>query len=252
MKKNLFLLIGFLFMNLQAQISPEVYGISMDTIQKWVHEKPAYFQALKRKFKKTDLTDAQMVMLYYGTAFLPDYKPEEAEKEVEIVYKLTGNMDFEAGLKTAEVLLKKYPVNARLYMLAGYAAKKTGDEKKAKFYYKKYGDLLRVPLYSGDGKSFDKAYIVRSISDEFLILNQNDLELDRQEVRYYNRMPFDKMQVSTKKSPAEKQDLYFNIYLPLFIANHISYKDKQLEAIKKYKVDPKKYPKTLEKIRNTK
>ncbi len=252
MQKYLFIVIGFLFMNMQSQTAPVVYGISLDTIRNWVKEKPAYFQALKRKFQKTDLTESQMVMLYYGSAFLPGYQPGVAEKEIETIYKLTGNMDFEAGLKTAESLLKKYPVEARLYMLAGYAAKKTGDEKKSKFYYKKYGDLLRVPLYSGTGESFDKAYVVRSTSDEFLIINQKNYELKRQEVRYYNQMPFDKMLVSPKNLPQQNQEIYFNIYLPLFVANHLTYKDKQLEAIKKYKVDPKKYPKTLEKIKKSK
>ncbi len=249
MKKYLFLFLSLFFFYLQAQNSPVVYGISLDSIQSWVKEKPSYFKALQRKFQKTDLSDSQMVMLYYGTAFLPDYAPQKADEEMKVVYDLTGNMDFDSGLKAAESLIKKYPVNARLYMLAGYAAKKTGNEKKADFYYKKYADLLRVPLYSGTGESFKKAYIVRSTSDEFLILNQQGLELLTQEVRYFDKMPYDKMTVNTKASPEAKKDLYFNIYLPLFVAHHINYRDKQLEAIKRYKVDSTKYPQSIEKIK---
>jgi len=252
MQKYIFIILSFTFMNMNAQSSPVVYGISMDTIKQWVKEKPAYFHALTRKFKKTDLTDAQTVMLYYGTAFLSSYNPNQAEKEIEIVYELTGNMDFDSGLKTAETLLKKYPVNARLYMLAAYAAKKTGDEKKSKKYYKKYADLLRVPLYSGTGKDYKKAFVVRSTSDEFLILNQKNMDLLSQEVRYFDKMPFDVMKLSQTKSPEKKDELYFNIYLPMFVANHITYKDKQMEAIRKYKVDPKKYPNSLEKIKKSK
>jgi hypothetical protein len=251
MQRYFFFFLFFYIVNVQSQKVPQVYGISMDSIQRWVMDKPGYFRALTRKFKKTDLTDTQMVMLYYGTAFLPEYNPKEAEKEIEKIYKLTGDMDFQAGLKMAEHLMNKYPVNARLYMLAGYAAKKTGDNKKSDFYYKKYADLLRVPLYSGNGKSFKEAYIVRSTGDEFLILNQKDIELLSQEVRYYNQMPFDRMLVHTKNNPKEKKEIYFNIYLPLFVANHTTYKDKQLEAIKKYKVDPKKYPHSIEKIKKS-
>lgn len=252
MQKYFFIFLSFFFMNSYAQNSPVVYGISLDTIKQWVHDKPEYFKALTRKFQKTDLTDAQMVMLYYGTAYLSSYQPKKADKELEIIYDLMGNLDYDSGLKAAESLMKKYPVNARLYMLAGYAAKKIGDEKKSAAYYKKYGDLIRVPLYSGDGKSFEKAFVVRSTSDEFLILNQKNLELLTQEVRYYNKMPFDKIVVNRKQTPDKKEEIYFNIYQPLFIANKINYKDKQMEAVKKYKIDSNKYPETLKKIKTSK
>ncbi len=241
--KNLLILIFFINFNSFAQIHTKVYGLELDSIQKWVQQKPAYFKYLQRKFQKTDLDEDELVLLYYGSAFLPDYNPKKAAEDMEKITKLMGQMDFDAGLKTGEVLLKKYPVEARLYMLLGYAAKKNGDEKKSKFYYKKYGDLLRVPLYSGKGKDFETAYVVRSTSDEYLIINQKNLELLRQEVRFHNQIPFDKMLLAPKNYPDKKQTVYFNIYLPLFIAQNKTYKDIQKEAILKFKVDTFKYNK---------
>jgi len=236
------LLIFFFFINFTSfgQIHTKVYGLELDSIQKWVKQKPAYFKYLQRKFLKTNLDEDELVLLYYGSAFLPDYNPKKASKEIEKMTELMGNMDFEAGLKTGEILLKKYPVEARLYMLLGYAAKKTGDEKKSEFYYKKYGDLLRVALYSGNGKDFDSAFVVRSTSDEYLIINQKNLELLSQEVRYHNQIPFDKMTLAPKNYPDKKQNVYFNIYLPLFVAQHKTYKDIQKEAIIKFKIDTTK------------
>ena len=246
--KKIFLLLVLISFNLPAQINTKVYGIELDSIQQWVKQKPKYFEYLERKFQKTDLKEDELILLYYGSTFLPGYQPKQADREVEKIAKLMGEMDFDAGLKVGESLLKKYPVEARLYMLTGYAAKKTGDRKKSKFYYKKYADLVRVPMYSGTGESFDKAYVVRSTSDEFLIVNQKNLEMLKMEVRYNNKRPFDKMILSPKSNPKDKKEVYFNTYLPFFIANHTDYKAKQKEAILKFKMDTTKYRKKIKKL----
>ncbi len=238
----LFLLISI---QIQAQINTKVYGIELDSIKNWVQQKPKYFQYLKRKFQKTDLPQDELILLYYGSAFLKEYKPKDANSDVEVLSKYIGQMDFESALKTGESLIPKYPVEARLYMLTGYAAKKMGDKKKSKFYYKKYADLVRVAMYSGSGKSFDDAFVVRSSSDEFLIINQKNLEVLRMEVRYNKKRPFDKMLLAPKSNPNDKQEIYFNIYLPFLTAKHKTYKELQKEAILKYRVDTTKYKKKL-------
>ena len=186
------------------------------------------------------------MLLYYGSVFMKKYEPVQEDKAVEHIAKLIAELDFQNAIKEGEKLQQVYPLNSRLYLLLGYAHKKIGLRQKSKFYYKKYGDLIRIPLYSGTGKDFEKAFMVRIISDEYLILNQKDLELVRQEVHYHNQMPFDVLLIkpvskdNKRMTSLPKEKLYFNIYLPYFIGGHKTYKMVQDEAKNKYKVKSSK------------
>jgi len=222
----------------------KVYGLPIDTLQQMVAKHPKYFKHLIQKWQKAPgkMSEDEMMLMYYGSCFFPDYNPVQEDKAVENIAKMTGEMDFENAIMEGEKLIKVYPLNPRLYMLLGYAAKKTGLKEKSKFYYKKYGDILRVPLYSGKGNSFENSFIIRIISDEYLILNQRDLELLQQELRYHNKIPYDVLRIKSKSKENKrnqllsKEKLYFNIYLPFFIGQHHTYKMIQEDAKRKYKV----------------
>ncbi len=246
-----YLFFSFLFvfnMHLKAQSSDinKVYGLELDTLKTMVLKHKNYFTHLKQKWLNTPqkITSDELMLLYYGSCFMPDYKPVNEDKAINQIAQLMDEMNFEKALIEGKKLINMYPFNARLYMLMGYASKKTGQTKQAKIYYKRYADLIRVPLYSGNGKNFQKAFVVRSISDEYLILNQKDSELIEQAVRYYHKKPFDVF-VVRKKTPDNqsiqkslKQKLYMNIYLPFFVGQNKNYKMAQEEAKKKYKVKP--------------
>ena len=247
MKKQLFYLIAFLFafntLIAQPKQSYKVYGIEIDTLAAMVKKHPKYFEHLKNQWReKGQLSNDELVLLYYGSAFMSGYQPKKEDKDVEKIAKLMGEMDFGTAITEGKKLLQVYPLNARLRMLLGYAHKKTGEKAAAKYYYKTYGDILRIPLYSGSGKDFDNAFNIRIISDEYLILNQKDLELVQQEVRFKNKIPFDVLLVKPKsydnkrmkKLPKEK--LYFNIYLPFMVGQNKSYEALQQEAKRKYKL----------------
>ncbi len=242
---SIFVVIGLLQLNAQnKQPVVKVYGLPLDTLKSMVHKHPKYFDHLKNKWLKTPakMTADDMMLLYYGSAFMHGYNPVKEDKAVENIAKLIGEMDFGTAITEGKKLLQVYPLNARLRMLLGYAHKKTGEKTASKYYYKTYGDILRIPLYSGSGKNFDNAFKVRIVSDEYLILNQKDLELVQQEVRFNNKYPFDVLLVKPKsydnkrmkKLPKEK--LYFNIYLPYFIGQSKTYKELQEEAKRKYKI----------------
>lgn len=250
--KSLFLsvsiFLGIILSHAQnQQVHTEVYGLPIDTLKIMTQKHPKYFKHLSDKWIKTPskVSQDELVLLYYGSAFLPEFDPVKEETTVEQIANKLAEFDFQNAIKKGEKLLKSYPLNARLYMLLGYAYKQIGEKQKSKFYYKKYGDLLRIPLYSGTGTSFENAFIVRSISDEYLILNQKDLELVRQEVRYKNEIPFDVLTIKPKSKDNKrfkilpKDKLYFNVYLPYFIGQHKTYKMLQKEAMVKYKIKTK-------------
>ena len=249
MKKLIFTAFIFsisLIMN--AQKTPlKVYGLQVDTLKNMVQKHPKYFEHLKELWIKSPskIKQDELMLLYYGSVFMKNYSPVKEDKAVEQITKLAGQMDFQNAIKEGKKLMKIYPLNSRLYLLLGYVYKKIGERQKSKFYYKKYGDLIRIPLYSGTGKDFDNAFTVRIVSDEYLILNQKNLEMLQQEVRYHNEMPFDVLLIKPvskdnkriKKLPKEK--LYFNIYLPYFVGGHKTYKMVQEEAKRKYKYNEK-------------
>jgi len=243
----------FLFLNItdvtaQKNTQVKVYGISLDTLSKMVKNHPKYFEHLRKKWTKTPekITDDEMILLYYGSAFMKDYQPKNEDNSIEKMSQTINELDFETAIKNGEKLINVYPLNSRLYMLLGYAYKQIGQINKSKDYYKRYAQLLRVPLYSGNGKSFEKAFVVRTVSDEYLILNNKDLELVQLELRYHLEKPYDVMLITAKLKNNErmktlpKEKLYFNVYLPFFIGEGKNYKMVQQDALKKYKKQIKK------------
>ena len=226
----------------------KVYGISLDTIASLVKKHPGYFEHLAKKIQMKDknMSQDELMMLYYGSTFQKNYHPTKEDKSVEKIAKQIAEMDFNGAIVEGKKMLQIYPVNARLYMLLGYTYKKIGEKKKAKWYYKRYADIIRIPLYSGSGDSFDHAYVVRVISDEYLILNQVDLELTQQAVRYHNQLPFDVLHVQKKSkhnqraSIPSKQKKYFNIYLPYFVGQGRTFKSVLDEAKKRFNIPVQK------------
>jgi len=251
MKKIFLSLILTLFVSIfvvgQNKMSLKVYGLELDTLKVMVKKHPRYFEHLKSVWIKTPhkLKEDELMLLYYGSTFLKNYNPVKEDKAIERIAKNMGEFDFGKAIEEGKKLLQIYPLNTRLYQLLGYAYKKTGEKQKSKFYYKKYADLLRIPFYSGTGKNFEQAFIVRTISDEYLILNQKNLELVQQELRYFKEMPFDvlliKPQSKDNKRMTElpKEKLFFNIYLPFFVGQNKTYKMLQVDAMKKYKIKVK-------------
>jgi len=246
MKKLLsatFVILIVFSMNAQSKKTIKVYGISLDTIASYVKKHPKYFDHLAKKIQMQDkkMSEDEMIMLYYGSAYMKNYNPVEEDKAVEKIAKQMAELDFSGAIVEGKKILKVYPVNARLYMLMGYAYKKIGEKEKSKRYYKKYGEILRVPLYSGSGKDFDNAFVVRIVSDEYLILNQKDLEMNEQALRYNSKYPFDVLQVQNKSKNNQraanlsKRKMYFNIYLPFFVGQGKTFKDVLDEAKKKYR-----------------
>ncbi len=246
MKKLIFMLIltGFSSMIFAQKKPLNIYGLPVDTLKTMVQKHPKYFEHLKNLWLKhpEKIKEDELMLLYYGSVFMKNFHPVQEDKAVEQIAKLMAEFDFQNAIKEGEKLLSVYPLNSRLYLLLGYAYKKIGLQQKSKFYYKKYGDLIRIPLYSGSGKNFDNAFVVRIVSDEYLILNQKDLELIMQEVRYHDQMPFDVLWVkpvskaNKRMKVLPKKKLYFNIYLPYFVGGHKTYKMVQEEAKRKYKV----------------
>ena len=238
----MFILLTF-SVNAQKHKETKVYGISLDTIASYVKKHPKYFEHLAKKIRQRNQTmpSEELTLLYYGSAFMKNYNPKDEDKAVEKIAKQMAEFDYSGAIIEGKKLLKVYPVNARLYMLLGYAYKKIGEKSTSKWYYKRYGDILRVPMYSGSGKDFDNAFVVRIISDEYLILNQKDLEMNEQAVRYHNRYPFDVLQVqkvsknNKRAKNLSKQKIYFNVYLPFFVGEGKTFKMVLDEAKKKYK-----------------
>jgi hypothetical protein len=238
------IIFGFHLSFAQNPTTIQVYGINMDTIAAMVKKHPKYFYALQRKFLKAPgkMEQDEMILMYYGSAFLKNFDPKKEDAAVEKIAGILGELDFETAIREANSLLPVYPVNSRLNMLLGYAYKKLGMKDKSAYYYKRYADLIRIPLYSGNGKNFDTAFIIRIISDEYLVLNQKDLELVQQELRYHRQMPYDVLLIKPRSKNNErmkvlpKEKYYFNIYLPFFVGEHHTYKELQEKAKRKYKM----------------
>jgi hypothetical protein len=188
-------------------------NIDLDEIKKQTLDKNGeyYYQPLLERFKKCDstLTPIEYQYIYYGYALTDAYNPygssDDVDKMREAMSKESYNKALEYGLKA----FKENPVDAGLILRLLICYDKLEDFISEKKIARIYFALLHVIYDSGDGKSENTAYVVIEVSDEYVIMNDLELDLKMQAlVGDCDRM--------TMVQPNDKKidKLYFNIYLP--------------------------------------
>jgi len=83
--------------------------------------------------------------------------------------------------------------------------------KKAKLWFRKYGQLVKTILSTGDGKEPGSAYIVTSTSDEYTVLDFLELKFTQQAFIEHKKKWYDLMSVRENESGIDK--VYFDINL---------------------------------------
>lgn len=175
----------------------------------------SYYSALEKRFKDSGLTEPQqLINLYYGQAFQKDYAPYDMAwlDEVSALQEAGKLMD---ALDIVQEVYERRPAYLpALHSLASIGRDAQASKSVISSVNKRIGSLLAAILYSGNGKSPQTAFVVTSVSDEYMLM-QMYFELEHsgksfmeRDGKYYEVFTV----IPNENYAAEK--IYFDITLP--------------------------------------
>lgn len=202
----------------------EINSNNTFTMDKWV-EDPNHKYSYERLLNKynTDyrsLSFDEYFMLYYGSSSRDDYAPYAAG----MVQKSLGlDSLFEAGkieevATVCESFLKENHFILEPYFYAASAYSELGNKEKYDEYTFKGNMFMESILATGDGKSFESAWVVVAVKDEYNIRNYFGISTSGQALFHDNGHSFDGLSIVSEdgdeKADEENTYIYFNIDKP--------------------------------------
>jgi hypothetical protein len=145
----------------------------------------------------------------------PEYDPynTDARDSLKRSNDLLEKKDFAGAIEETKKGLTKDRLNIRLLMLQAAAYRAQGDTAKADEVRKRWFSLIDSILGNGDGRSFETAFQVISVDEEYALTSVMGLEVTGQALVENNGSEFDELHVKNAKT-GDAFDLYFNVDLP--------------------------------------
>lgn len=171
MIKKIFLLITICFS--QISFAQDEIHVNFTEIKKKVENvnSESYYPKLIKRFNDFDssLTLEENALIYYGFSFQDDYLKNKPNEEKLKTFE--NNKEYEKLKIECQKILDKNPVSLEANNKMGFALFKLGKtEIEWKKYQKRYRDLRKVIVYSGNGLSCESAFKVIYVSDEYNII----------------------------------------------------------------------------------
>lgn len=139
-----------------------------------------------------------------------------ASKNSDALKKVNALMeknDFETALKEVDEALAADPCDIDLWICKSSILRTKGDEAKANEARQRWFGLVDSILMSGDGKSFETAFKVISVREEYSLMSILGIAPGDQYLVVHEGVSFDKRMVTTRDG--SKITLYFNVDIPL-------------------------------------
>jgi len=134
---------------------------------------------------------------------------DTSEPERAMVAALNAK-DFPKALKAAETVLESEYINMDAHFVAFAANQEMGYKEKAEFHRAVFRGLVDSIRNSGDGKSTEKAWVVVSVHEEYVVLRVLGFQPSGQSLLNENGHAYDVMKVKNRDDGAE-QTFYFNV-----------------------------------------
>ena len=136
-----------------------------------------YYPLLIERFLDfdTSFTETEFRYIYYGSIYSDYYSPYRTSDNEKRFIEKFNQKKFEEAITYGNEVLKENPVNLRFLFRMFICYQELHDITTAYQYASMYYPLLNVILHSGDGRSKQTAFVVVSVSDEYVILNELEL-----------------------------------------------------------------------------
>lgn len=190
-------------------------GIDLNEI-KSVARTETYTKLLDRFISNdTTLSLDEYKILYYGQAFQEKYRPNSRHDSIRAlnmyINKGINSVDFNRVLNLTAQILKDYPFNIEQIFITGVVYDKLGGQILSQLWFRKYSNLIKTILSSGNGKKTGSAYIVTNVTDEYSVLNALGLNVEKQSLITEKKKWYDLL--SVEKNQFGIESVYFDINL---------------------------------------
>jgi tetratricopeptide (TPR) repeat protein len=215
MKKFLFLLLSFA--PAFPLVAQTVGGEPVSVIEYRLSDDSTLFSRLSGRLINGDttLTINELNILYYGSVFQKNYNPYLEERIIDAGSALARRGKTDDALRLFDNLLSKNPACLPAWLEKAYTLYTSGDSLQTDPVYRRYALLLQAPMRSGNGNSVETAFVVRSVMDEELILNELGLVAVGQTLITRNGQSYHVAFCKKEDGKTQEQDVYFNVELPL-------------------------------------
>lgn len=219
------------------------------TIENFVSQHEEEYNALMDRFIGGDetLTKEELKLIYYGTAFSPNYSHLNDDGLSDEIRNAISYHDFDHAMVLCRQALEKTPTSLQVLKLASRAdlcihhynyirlriqyeldnimntnnnGKKTPAPVRVKrgenLFDLKIEQIKDLILSTGDGSSPERAYKIVSVSDEYFILNSLGINAVQQFLVEDNDKSYDKICDSNSD-----RIVYFDITLPMKALNEL-------------------------------
>jgi hypothetical protein len=175
---------------------------------------PMKYQDLLRKAKKNpDIVDYTDLRTFYTQS--TDYEPFKFDSETHcILGRAMDTDDFTTALEAINTLLTACYIDIHAHMLAVDVYKNLHDNKLETYHMRFATGLLDSIVRSGDGTSFEAAFVVISAQEEYAVLRVLSLEPIMQSFRESEGSKYDVFECPHPKT-GKIIEVYFNIDVPM-------------------------------------
>lgn len=140
-------------------------------------------------------------------------KAKDLSVQEKAMSQALESKDFAAALKNAEAVLDNEYVNLDAHFVAFVAQRELGDAAKAEFHRTVYRGLIDSIRNSGDGKSPEKAWVIISVHEEYVMLRAMGLRPSGQSLVEKDGHAYDVMKA--KYEGGTEETFYFNTDIPM-------------------------------------
>jgi hypothetical protein len=173
---------------------------------------PSYAALLERVKKSEATVDFKELRLAYTET--PDYSPYGGDRDTrQKMFAALEAKEFDQAVESAEKILAKNFVEINAHFVAYVANRESGHAEKATFHKFMFDGLVKSITGSGDGKTFETAFVVISTDEEYTLFNVLGLRPTGQALVSQNGHSFDRMTANNLKTN-ETVVYFFNIDKP--------------------------------------
>ncbi|MBI1226144.1 MAG: DUF4919 domain-containing protein [Bacteroidetes bacterium] len=204
----------FTIFKTEAQL---VYGETIEVLEARLKADSSMYQRIGKRFLSGDasLTNRELSTIYYGAALRPDFNPLQQDRILDAMSSLGRRDRYPEALSLCDNFLKKNPASLAAWLERGYTCYLMEDSMQTVETYRKYYQLLDIPLRSGTGESFEQAFVVASLRDIELVVDKLGFIVKGESLVTNNGQHYHLVNCEKEGDKTMKSTYYFNVDLPM-------------------------------------
>ena len=205
------------FFSISKAASQIVYGETIEVIAGRLEADSALYNRIGERFLAADatLTNRDLSTIYYGAALRPGYNPLQEERILDAMNSLGRRDRYTEALSLCDNFLSKNPASLAAWLERGYTCWLLEDSLQTVDTYRKYYQLLDIPLRSGTGESFEQAFVVASLRDVELVVDKLGFVVKGESLVTNDGQRYHIVKCEKEGDDQLKPTFYFNVDLPM-------------------------------------